>query len=342
MMTQQDHSAPLTGREPVLFQSTAIKGKQRLSLRLLGTMLSGIAPDSISLDAAVEMLQSDDFYVRFSAAEMLGKRADRETRLALQHLLETAEPPVRASIARHLHYFSWFVAEPLLRQAFADPDPRVHESAIYALCNLRDLNAFQLLLEVLPDEPDDIKVAAAWGLNDCQDPAAVPVLELVLAAEDPEVRVKALESLGATNSLSAVSAVSRTIQNDPNPDNVYAAALSLVELAGEDSLAELAQAITNKTGQHRHQLIRGMFHATSYRHIDVSAVPDANKIIDALALALQDNDADIRLAAVYPLAWMGGERPLSLARQAVEREEDPAIKNQMAHIITSFIPKRDS
>jgi len=337
-MTQQ---TTLTGREPQLVQSTAIKGKQRLSLRRLSGMLSTISPDSVSLEAAVQMLQSEDHYVRFSAAELLGKRADRETRLALQHLLQTADTPVRASIARHLYYFSWFVAEPLFQQTFTDPDLRVHESAIYALCNLRDLNAFQLLLEVLPNEPDDIKVAAAWGLNDCQDPAAVPVLEIVLAADDPEVRVKALESLGATSAISAVPIVSQTLHNDPDPEAVYAAALTLVELAGEESLAELAQAITAKTGEHRHQLIRGMFHATSYRHIDILAAPAADQLIDALAVALGDESADIRVAAVYPLAWMGGERPLSLARQAVEREEDTIVKDQMSHIITSFSPARE-
>jgi HEAT repeat protein len=334
------NSEGLTGREPSLVQAIGIKGKQRLSLRRLGGMLSGIAPDSVSLEAAVEMLQSDDFYVRFSAAELLGKRADRETRLALQELLKTADTPIRASIARHLYYFSWFVAEPLLQQAFTDPDPRVHESAIYALCNLRDLNAFQLLQEVLPNEPDDIKVAAAWGLNDCLDPAAVPVLEIVLAADEPEVRVKALESLGATNSPSAVPSVSKVIQNDPSPEAAYAAALTLVEIIGEDSLAELAQAITNKRGEHRHQLIRGLFHATSYRHIDIPSTAAAGEVIDALALALEDDSADIRIAAIYPLAWMGGERPMALVREAEAQEGDTAVREQIAHIIASFSPAR--
>lgn len=335
-MTQTAPPTPITGREPRLVQSTAIKGKQRLSLRRLGNLLSNISPDSVSLEAAVQMLQSDDFYVRFSAAELLGKRADRETRLALQELLNTADTPIRASIARHLYYFSWFVAEPLLRQALADPDPRVHESAIYALCNLRDLNAFQLLLEYLPAEPDDIKVAAAWGLNDCQDPAAVPVLEIVLAAEDPEVRVKALESLGATGSLAAVPAVRQILHHDPVPDAVYAAALSLVELAGEDSLGELAAAITTSEGEKRCQILRGMFHATSYRHIAIMAAPAADTLLEALALALHDNTADIRVAAVYPLAWMGRERPLALAREAVQREANPSVREQMTHIIASF------
>jgi hypothetical protein len=33
---------------------------------------------------------------------------------------------------------------------------------------------------------------------------------------------------------------------------------------------------------------------------------------------------------------MGGERPLALVGQAVERERDTAVKEQMTHIITSF------
>jgi hypothetical protein len=79
-----------------------------------------------------------------------------------------------------------------------------------------------------------------------------------------------------------------------------------------------------------------MFHATSYRHIDIAAAPAAESLINALALALADESAEIRIAAVYPLAWMGGERPLALVGQAVERERDTAVKEQMTHIITSF------
>jgi HEAT repeat protein len=332
----------ITGREPHLIQTESSKGKQRLSIRRLRSMLSTIAPDSVSLEAAVQMLQSDDFYVRFSAAELLGKRADRETRVALQELLNSADTPIRASIARHLYYFSWFVAEPLFQIAFNDPDPRVHESAIYALCNLRDLNAFQLLKEKLPHEPDDVKVAAAWGLNDCKDPAAVPVLEIVLRADDPDVRVKALESMGVTNASTAVPYVRQSLQNDPIPAVIYAASLSLIELIGEASLAELAAAITENEGEHRHQLVQGLFHATSYRHIDINATPAAKEVINALALALQDSDPQIRLAAVYPLAWMGGDRPMSLANQAVETEPDTTLRNQMSHIIASFSPARHS
>ncbi len=327
-----------TDREPQLIQSTSTTGKQRLSLRRLRSVLSNITPDSVSLEAAIEMLQSDDFYIRFSAAELLGKRADRETRVALQNLLNTADTPIRASIARHLYYFSWYVAEPLFQQAFNDPDPRVHESAIYALCNLRDLNAFQLLQDKLPREPDEVKVAAAWGLNDCQDPAAVPVLEIVLAAEDPEVRVKALESLGVTNAKSAVQPVRRSLQNDPIPEVIYAAALSLIELIGENALAELAEAITASIDQTRLQLINALFHATSYRHIDIINTPAAQTVITALTHALHDDDPTIRLAAVYPLAWMGGERPMSLVHQAVEAERDTAVQQQMRHVITSFSP----
>jgi hypothetical protein len=45
-----------------------------------------------------------------------------------------------------------------------------------------------------------------------------------------------------------------------------------------------------------------MFHATSYRHIDIAAAPAAESLINALALALADESAEIRIAAVYPLA----------------------------------------
>src|SRR5215207_5605587 len=115
----------ITGREPRLSNRYGTHGERRLSLRRLATMLNVLPPESISLDAAAVMLRNEEFFVRYNAAKMLSRRGDRDARMIMQEALTNGEPPSRASVARHLYGFSWFAAEPLIKQALKDNDPRV-------------------------------------------------------------------------------------------------------------------------------------------------------------------------------------------------------------------------
>ena len=72
----------------------------------------------------------------------------------------------------------------------------------------------------------------------------MPVLELALQAENPEIRVQALEVLGATAAPEAIPVAQQAV-NDPDLEVKYAAALSWVELAQERCFEELAQVILN-------------------------------------------------------------------------------------------------
>jgi HEAT repeat protein len=326
-----------TGREPRLstYASNG-RGERRLSLRRLATILNALPPEAVSLDAAAEMLKNEEFYVRYNAAKMLSRRADREARLIMQNVLANGDAPSRASVARHLYGFSWFSAEPLIRQALQDADLRVREGAVYALCELREFNAYQLLCDVLSDANDDLRMAAAWGLRDCQDAAAVSVLEMVLRAEDAEVRIKGLEALGANDAPEAMPVV-RAAMNDPDPDVKYAATLSLLELAGEAWLRELSGIIGRTSGVTRQQVLRGFFHATNYLKIDVANTNAADLMIDALETALLDEMPEVRIAVAWPLAWMRHQRTPMVLRRAYLLEADPEVKAQMMRVAASLM-----
>jgi HEAT repeat protein len=330
----QNHK--ITGREPRLSVHAGGRGAQKLSLRRLATMLNVLPPEAISLDAAAEMLKSEEFYVRYNAAKLLGRRGDREARLIMQEALTNGVPPTRASVARHLYGFSWFSAEPLIRQALQDEDFRVREMAIYALCDLRELNAYHLMTEFLADASDDLRMAAAWGLRDCQDSAAVPVLEIVLEAQDPEVRIKGLEALGANDTPEAMPIV-RQAMNDPEPDVKYAATLSLLELAGESWLQELSGIIGRTNGVTRQQVLRGFFHATNYLKIDVARTKAADLMIDALETALLDDMIEVRMAVAWPLAWMRHQRTPIVLKRAYQIEQDEEVKAHIVRVAASLM-----
>jgi HEAT repeat protein len=318
----------ITGREPRLAHK---QGHYRLSLRGLGTLLNLLPPESISLEAAGAALRSKDFYVRYNAARLLRRRGDRAARLIMEDALMHSGAPTRASVARELHGFSWYSAEPLLRQALQDDDVRVHECAVYALCDRREPGGYRLLVEVLPGENDQVKAAAAWGLHTCQDPEAVPVLQAALTAADPEVRVKVLEALGANDTPDALPVV-RGALGDPEPEVQYAATLSLMELQSEACFPEIAALIENTAGSQRQQILRGFFHATNYLLLDVAAVPAAGLVLDALEQALLDPLPEARLAVVWPLAWTRHPRAPVILKRAYDAERDSEVKARIVKI----------
>jgi HEAT repeat protein len=325
----------ISGREPHLSSSYTQRGKRLLPLARLASMLEILPPSSVSLDVAEAALHNDAFYVRYAAARFLNKRGDRAARLVMQKVLNEGNVPSRASVARYLYGFSWFAIEPLVKQALQDPDARVREGAIYALCDARELSAFQLMAQMLQTEVDSVREAAAWGLRECHDPAGIPVLEAVMLANDPAVRIKAFEVLGANGMPQAVPAIRQAIKDD-DPDVQYAATLSLLEIAGDSCLAELAGIIQRGSGQTRQAVLRGLFHACNYLKINIEGSPAATAIMDALEAALHDEHPQTREAAIWPLAWMPHQRTSAILRAAYLREEDRDVQIQFIRIASSL------
>ena len=327
---KRDACVDLTGREPGLAPGYRPIGQQRLSLRNLGVMMNMLPAEAVSLEAAAEALRSKDFYARFEAADILARRGDRDARRILEDLLQNGEPPQRACIANHLYRFSWFVAEPLLRKACEDPDLRVREGAIYALCRLRGPNGYRMLIEILSQAEDNLRLAAAWGLGINPEPGCVPVLEVVMKAADPEARVKALEALGASQALEAVPVVVQALV-DPDDEVRYAATLSWIELEGEACFARLAGTIIDCQGNQRRAYVRGLFHATNYLFIDIGKSQAAETVINALRVSMEDKMPAVRLIASMPLAWIRHPLAAETLQQAYLNEQDSEVKARMLY-----------
>jgi HEAT repeat protein len=311
----------LTRLEPRLVSYRMQPGQYRLSLRGLASMVNLLPPESISLEAAAAALHSTEFFVRYCAAELLSRRGDRDARMILEDALLHGPGTVRASAAHHLHRLSWFVAEPLLRQALQDPDPRVHVSAMYALCEVRSADGYQLMLEALPHESDQVRLAAVWGLWYNLDRKALPVIELVM--------------LGAIGVPLAIPIVRQAL-DDRDLDVKYAAALSLVELAREDCFDELASLIAGTAGAVRRCFLRGLFHAANYLQIDLAKSAAAEHVVDALEAAMHDESSEVRMAAALPLAWLRHERAAAALLEGYRRESDGETKAQLLHIGVSL------
>ncbi len=331
----------ITGREPRLSASYTQQGKRSLTVGRLAQLLEVLPPSAVSLDVAAEALRSESFYVRYAAARLLNKRGDRAARLVMQKILTEGNARSRATVARYLYGFSWFAIEPLIKQAMGDEDARVREGAMYALSDMRELNAFEFMTRALQNEVDSVREAAAWGLRECQDPAAIPVLEAVLLADDADVRVKALEVLGTNGMVKAIPVIRRSM-DDPDPDVQYAATLSWLEVAGDTCLAELAEFIQHSSGWTRKAVLQGFFHATNYLKINIVQHAACEAIIDALEAALSDNLPQAREAAIWPLAWIQHPRTPDLLRNAYAQETDSETQVQIVRIASSLMSEAAS
>jgi molecular chaperone DnaK (HSP70)/HEAT repeat protein len=334
-----DPTDSTSGFEPSLAPESLPRKGIHLSIRQLANLLSAnaLSPEVYSLEAAAAMLNHRDLYVRYEAARMLSRRGDRPARQIIQHALEQGTPPTRASAIRHVYGFTWYTTKSLLQKALADPEWRVREGAIYALCEFNDPRAYQLAFQALQSESEDeVFAAAAWGLRNSQDPEAVPVLETALRAQDIEIRERALESLGANNTPEAGSVVLRILATDPNPDIQYAAALSLLEIHGDDCLPALAELISKSTSNIGLALLRALFHASNYLGIHLGASRHLDVLLAALETALDDLQPEVRLSAIWPLAWMRHPRATELLLQAYQAESNRSLQTEIAYIVKSL------
>lgn len=298
----------------------------RISLAGLGGILSLLNPSQASIEALAAALRSSDCMVRYTAAEMLSRRNDRESRLVFENVLKTGTAPQRASVIRHAYRFSWFSAAPLFRRGLADPDARVTEAAIYALCKMRQPEAYQQVTEILRNGSDAMRMSAVWGLQSHPDGGAVPVLALAVRADSAEIRAQALEVLGACDAPEAIPLV-RAAMRDPDDNVKYAATLSLVELARENCFDEIAGVLMETSGEARRWVLRGLFHATNYLGLELTNGSEV--LFTALETSLADNLPAVRVSACMLLSWSRHPRAGELLLKAFQTETDSQTRAQI-------------
>ncbi|MCA9887617.1 MAG: HEAT repeat domain-containing protein [Anaerolineae bacterium] len=324
----------LTGREPAL--SNKPRTGWKLSPRRLATMLLNLPPEAISLAAAEEMLKSDDLLIRYHGATLLSKRGDRDARLIMERQLRQGNPATRASVARRLYTFSWFAAEPLLQLAAHDPDPRVREAAIYALCEVGTYNAYQIATESLIEETEDfVFMAVAVALRRRSDADAVPLLEQAMRAQDPEVRVKVLETLGENNTAPTIPIVKNALYDD-DPDVLDAAAQSYVEVYGEAALPLVIERILAHEYDHRLALLQGMNQSTNRMFIDLANIDCTDAVFDMLEITGQDRMTAIRRRTVMCLSWIRHARADTILESILASETNEALQADFQHIVSSL------
>jgi len=222
-----------------------------------------------------------------------------------------------------------------LREALASNNPAVRRQAALAAGRIGDATAVDLLLPVLTDTVPSVAAAAAFGLGLLKDARAIPALLQTIRAVAPADQgppqleaVTAIAKIGGDDGARALTQIT-TAASPTAPTAVADAALleawrlgsrapvtelvrytdatavttrwhalyALARLRAPPGAARLVRALGDQDDRIRTVAARGITRAL----LD-SAKLDAQPVIDALRLLLDDRDAHIRINALRAVA----------------------------------------
>ncbi len=314
-------------------------------------------PGSDRVPRLVLVLQSSDsFKVRATAAVALGRIGDRRATQALAVALqEDAHFAVRAAAASALGRLSAADGVPALLAALDDTDEFVRDEARGALDRYHAPEHLYAFQEALKAEDDEQRLAAVRAYGDVLRTGkveAAPFVVNALGDEEPQVVAVAQRALDEVPHERAVPLLLDGLQNGPAGVREEAAKMlgkRLDERAVEPLLALVVSpgeadsthaAARDALRKHREYVDVGAAlraandAAPEQRDARVRALRLIGALgeptgFDALAVAVTDRDAAVRMAAARAAVDMGGSRGRALLETARARETDERVQKQL-------------
>ena len=278
--------------------------------------------DDRTISILADALQNGTARVRASAAQAL---AHVESPLALPCLLAAlndADSWTRYFAARSIGRRGYTEGLGALAQlAETDPANHVRIAAMESLATIGGARAVAVLAPFTESNDPDMARAALGGLGLIGHPNALPPLLAALRLGDPVRQVKALRALGERGGEGAVDAIQWVAAADTAPQVVEAALDALARLKTPEAVDALinltsdparrvacVSALSGLKEEQIELISRGLTRTqASVRRATVEVLgrmkqPRASEF---LSLALDDSEAEVRLAAVNALAHLG-------------------------------------
>jgi twitching motility protein PilT len=202
----------------------------------------------------VRFLRDEDWWVRERVVDALLELAGRALTPLLSEFVSDPSDVVRrfaVEVLARLHDAS--ATSLLVRTATQDEDWWVRERAVEALAALKDPGLVPEIVKIMQSVPGT-EIACLQALLDLRSPAAGPAVASLLEADDPDVRLKAVECLDGLQAMDQSGVVEQLV-NDPNPTVRQAArdvlgrwkvAIRPATIAGASSLDELLVACADR------------------------------------------------------------------------------------------------
>jgi hypothetical protein len=141
--------------------------------------------------------------------------SNRDPRLlaVLEPLASDPRPRVRADVMRSLRNFTSRRAHALLQEGLKDPWRESREQAIVAIGEQRIYEATPRLMQMV-EQRDQASLRAVWALGQLRDPRALELLTGLLVHPRSTLRQYACVALGKLGDTSAMPALEATLKDD--------------------------------------------------------------------------------------------------------------------------------
>ncbi|GMR04507.1 MAG: hypothetical protein BMS9Abin23_0405 [Thermodesulfobacteriota bacterium] len=242
----------------------------------------------------------------------------------------------------------------VLRPELKNPRWRVRAAVVDVLGELKDLAVVEDLMLALKDPEPDIRAKAAKGLGTLAHPAAVKDISALV--DDPYwvVRLHSVRALGLIGAPESVDVIKQKLL-DSNWQVRRAAAEALGRME-EDALPVLADVLMNNHDRYaREQVVEeleriGMVKRLIGRLVEKrdEVREDAEQTLCALIIngalspiinAMESEGPEIRRRIIEVLKRAGGERAVDIVRDALEKDPDPAVKQEAATALEALQPR---
>ena len=175
---------------------------------------------------------------KFAEMAQLGKLLDRDANKVREALLsvigdEHEDVEVRRRAIEAVSSFNLKQVERIIQEAYQDGDPKLRQSAIYAMGRSSDTRWLPAVLQETDHEDAGIRFEAANACGRLGDESVVPYLISLIKDEDVEVQLSSVHALGSIGGPLAKRALQQCLKLDD--DTLEEAALAALEILEFDS-----------------------------------------------------------------------------------------------------------
>jgi HEAT repeat protein len=284
--------------------------------------------DEASLDTPLLAALADpDPWVRYFAAGSLGDRRQQTAAPALARMaVDDPAPPVRIAAIQSLGAIDPEAAVPVAARLLGGPDDDLSCGALAAVASARNADADRLFDAAVRATSPAIRRCAVDALASRRTVAAVEALAVAARLTDPpalaSAAVTALGALAAAADTSA-DAVAALIEIGIEPGRREETVGALTRVTG-DAIAPVARVWTHPRAAARLTAVEAL---ARMRHPRASA---------ALAEALGDDDASVRVAAVAGFGRLGTRAVAERIAALRDRDPDASVRRTAAIVCDRY------
>lgn len=256
-----------------------------------------------------ERIKSSNIGVQEAAEFALRKIRGPETVASMLPLLDSDDAPVRnvaMDILREIGVDGLDIMQPAIRGK--DPDVRIFISDILGYC--RSHQSALLLADALLKDPEvNVRYQAAVSLGNLAFPESVAAL--CQAMNDEEwVQFAVVEALAKINDPAATNALVKLL-----PLSSPLVSSAIIDALGEMGDIKIVPMLFNSLEKVnpilRHKIVKAIVSILSGKSLALLSPESQERLRGYLLEALEDNDEEIRIAALQGLSYIGGARATS-------------------------------